>query len=357
MKRRLSRRQLLGVISASAAAMGVCSDVALLAQPPRVVTALAHETVSSRAIRLEPLADRTAHVVVTAVASDPRGQWLAVAGDDHVIRILEVATLRVTQTLQGHRDLVRTLAFDSTGNSLVSAGNDGQLIVWDRARAFEMVQRMQDTPALACVRFAPGKNEMAAVGFDRKVYILGRPIERTPQFSCDCNDLRAVAYRDDSQMIAVGGRSGDLHLFDPDTGNLIADKHLHEGRIRDLVFHHDANRCVTVGEDGKVVVYDTEKQEIVQQLAVTTGRLFTVAVIDSQHVAVAGSDNTIRIVNTDDGTVRHALQGHVGSISTLTASGGMLFSGGFDATLRRWSISEMNRSQQRIAEGDLRIDR
>ncbi|TWT76542.1 WD domain, G-beta repeat [Planctomycetes bacterium CA13] len=357
MKRTLSRRRLLGLIGLSASWITVLGPNSSSAESPTVITALAHDTIPSRTIRLDPIGNQTAPVVVTAVASDPRGELLAAAGDDHVIRILETATLKVKQALRGHRDLVRTLAFDSSGKSLVSAGNDGQLIVWDRIRRFEIIQRMQDTPALACVRFAPGIAEMAAVGFDRKVYIIGRPVDRTPQFACDCNDLRAVAYRDDRRVIAVGGRSGDLHLFDPATGTLIADKHLHEGRIRDITFHREANSAVTVGEDGKVVVFDTEKQKILQKLQVTSGRLFAVTVIDSQHIAVAGSDNAIRIVNTDDGTVSHTLDGHIGSISTLTATGGMLFSGGFDATLRRWSISDLNRAGRRIAENENNLER
>jgi hypothetical protein len=51
------------------------------------------------------------------------------------------------------------------------------------------------------------------------------------------------------------------------------------------------------------------------------------------------------------------LEGHTGSVSTLAASGGLLFSGSYDATLRRWSIGDIQASSQRIAEGDPRIDR
>ena len=39
------------------------------------------------------------------------------------------------------------------------------------------------------------------------------------------------------------------------------------------------------------------------------------------------------------------------------AAGGSLFSGSYDATLRRWSIGDIDASGQRIAEGDPRIDR
>ena len=89
----------------------------------------------------------------------------------------------------------------------------------------------------------------------------------------------------------------------------------------------------------------------------TTGKLFAVAILNRQLIAVAGSDNMIRIVNTDDGTVIRKLDGHAGSVSTLASSGGVLFSGGYDASLRRWSIGDVELSGQRIAEGDPKLDR
>jgi WD40 repeat protein len=90
---------------------------------------------------------------------------------------------------------------------------------------------------------------------------------------------------------------------------------------------------------------------------VASGKLFAVAILDPQLIAVAGSDNVIRVVNTDDGTVIRKLEGHVGSVSTLALSGGVLFSGGYDASVRRWSIGDAELPQQRIAEGDVKFDR
>jgi hypothetical protein len=51
------------------------------------------------------------------------------------------------------------------------------------------------------------------------------------------------------------------------------------------------------------------------------------------------------------------IEGHQGSVSSLDAGGGMLFSGSYDTTLRRWAIAEIESGRQRIAEGDPRIDR
>ena len=313
--------------------------------------------VKCRAVRLQPTTAELDRTVVTAVATDPGGEYVAVAGDDHAIRILNSESMRVVQTLRGHRDLIRTVTFDPAGKRLVSAGNDGQLIIWNAADAFRMIQRMTDAPALACVRFSPDGSEMAAVGFDNAVYILGAKNRKRPVFRCDCRDLRCVAYRDDNKVLAVAGRSGDLHLFDPVTCELISEHTLHRGRVHSMSFHRDSNVVVTVGEDGQLVVFDTERRNELRRIKVSSGKLFSVAVIDSQHVAVAGADNTVRIVNTDDGTVTQNLSGHRGSIPTLCASGGSLFSGGFDATLRRWSLGGIDNHRERIAESELRIDR
>ena len=320
---------------------------------PSLRIAASSMPIPSRTMRL----DAEARIVVTAIAADPRGEFVAAAGDDHVIRILRTSNLSVVATLREHRDLIRALAFDPNGNRLVSAGNDGQLILWNRNDSFGILQQMQGTPALARVQFSPSGAEIAAVGFDNEVFVIGKVGQQSPHFECDCKDLRAVAYRDDNRVLAVAGRSGDLHLFDTESGRLLGDHALHRGRIHDVAFHRQSNTAVCVAEDGTVTVFDTENRQLKKRIAVTTGKLFAVAILNSQLVAVAGSDNLIRIVNTDDGNVIGKLAGHAGSVSALTCSGGTIFSGSYDATLRRWSVGEIDSSGQRIAEGDPRIDR
>jgi WD40 repeat protein len=254
--------------------------------------------------------------------------------------------------------VIRDVAFDSQGDHLASVGNDGQLMLWERdGDSFRIVQQMQGAAALACARFSPDGSQIAAVGFQSEVFLIGRRPQPTIRLACRCGDLRAAAYRDDGQLLAVAGRSGDLHLYDPRDGRPLGDHPLHQARIHEIAFHHQSNQAICVAEDGSVSVFDTGGARLVQRVAVTTGKLFAVAVIDSQHVAVAGSDNVIRVVNTDQGRVTRRLEGHTGSVATLAVGGGVLLSGSFDATLRRWSLGQPGGGKRRIAEGDLRMDR
>lgn len=319
---------------------------------PRIAAVLL--PIVARSIRL-PTTSLTP-LVVTAIAADPRGQLLAAAGDDHRIHIFRAATLSHVQSLDGHRDRVRSLAFDSSGNRLASTGNDGQLITWDREASFQLQQRRTEAPALARLCWSPQGDSIAAVGFNHRVYLFGSH-GKIPRLQCDCRDLRAVAFRSDGQVLAVAGRSGDLHLFDLQSGQLASEIPLHRGRIQDLVFDTQTARVICVSDDGDATVLDSHTGHLIHRIPVTTSKLFAVAVIGDQLAATAGSDNEIRILNTERGEVVRTLPGHYGSVSALSAAGDWLFSGSYDTTLRRWPIAAIAGSGQRIAEGDPRLDR
>ncbi len=67
-----------------------------------------------------------------ALAFDETGERLAVAGKDRAIRVVDVASGRVTAVLTGHTGGIADLAWDG-GPSLASAGRDGTVRIWDLA--------------------------------------------------------------------------------------------------------------------------------------------------------------------------------------------------------------------------------
>lgn len=350
---------------------GGVSDAAFAEETSSVVRAgrtipITRSPIISRVFRLPPVDKNVQRVVVTAIAIDPQGEFLAVAGDDHMIRILHSETLRVVQVLgeggakktsrPGHFDWIRTLAFDDAGARLMSAGNDGQLILWDRRRDFAVMQEIDSAPALACVRFSKSGKQIAAVGFDSQVFLIGRTTTSAPKLHCDCVDLRCCAYRDDGRVLAVAGRDGHLHLFDPEIGETVFEEELHSARIRDMAFMPDSGVLVSVSEDGEMIRFDTETRAMLSRQKITSGRLFALAVVDDRTVAAAGSEDGIHLVQVgeDNRSLRTqaVLTGHVGSVSTLGVCNGVLVSGGYDATLRRWDLPRLMAPESKIALGN-----
>ncbi|MEM6978437.1 MAG: WD40 repeat domain-containing protein [Planctomycetota bacterium] len=314
----------------------------------------------SRSIRLQPIDASVDRVVVTAMAADPRGHLLAVAGDDHVIRILHVDTMRLLHTLgdgkrdstSGHTDWIRTMTFDPTGRRLASAGNDGRFIIWNRDRDFAIHQEINSAPALACIRFDPFGQQIAAVGFSRNLFLIGMAATPRQRIACDCADLRCCAYRDDGRLLVVGGRDGHLVYFDPVSGREVADKNRftaeHEERIRDIAFLPRSNTLLSVGEDGRLLQINSQAQRVDAEVSLTSGRLFSVIAVSPQCAVAAGSDDTLYVVKlataTSSARLIETLDGHRGSVPALAMIDTILFSGGFDATLRRWDVSDLLRT-------------
>ncbi len=299
-----------------------------------------------QAYRLLPLNPHRQPPVVTAMAIDPRGEVLAVAGDDASIRILDAGDLREYDRLVAHRDLVRTLTFRCDSNILASGGNDGSLVLWDRNANWAVTRRLDDLPTLFCVRFSPDGKQLAAVGFDSDLMLFGSSSQ--PQLHCQCSDLRGVAYDAAGGRLAVSGRSGTLYLYDTRDARPLGEFPIHTSRVRDLVFLPGTELAATVAEDGAATIFDLNQHRVVKRIDLLPCKLFTMAAIDRTQIAVAGSDNRIRIVDCASGEIIDHLDGHQGSISSLVFCNGWLYSGGFDATVRKWNVSR--RAGERVAE-------
>ena len=285
-----------------------------------------------------PLSPEHRAPVIKALAIDPLGQQLAMAGDDNRIRVLAAADLDERERLNGHRDLVRSLAFDPSGQRLVSACNAGRLIIWQRADGWQPIRRIDSLPAIFALRFSPDGSQLAAAGFQTGLLLFDADGRRKTQLRCQCRDLRGLVFRQCSRQMAVVGRSGMLHLFDARSGSELGEFPLHPSRIRDIALLPGCDRVVTVGEDGAAIVFDLEQLRVVHAVNLLPCKLFSVVAVDSQTVAVAGSDNRIRLVDCHRGRVTALLEGHRGSISSLAFAKGFLYSGGFDTTIRKWTL-------------------
>jgi WD40 repeat protein/tRNA A-37 threonylcarbamoyl transferase component Bud32 len=71
---------------------------------------------------------------IHSVAFSPDGRFLALAGEDRVVRLREAATGRELATLSGHHDIVKRVAFSPDGRFLASCGEDRAVRVWDLSR-------------------------------------------------------------------------------------------------------------------------------------------------------------------------------------------------------------------------------
>jgi WD40 repeat protein len=68
-----------------------------------------------------------------SLAFSPDGKLLAVAGEDNLVRLLDVATGNPASPLAGHPSAVSEVSFAPDGKTVSTRGNDGTLRQWDAA--------------------------------------------------------------------------------------------------------------------------------------------------------------------------------------------------------------------------------
>ena len=299
-----------------------------------------------------------APTAITAMAVDPRRGLIVVGTEDDNLQWIDAASMQTIGRIRGHRDRIRHLCFSPDGDRVASVGNDGCLQIWrvdeiDGAARLQRGQLISGTPALARVAFEPtasgaGTSRLIAVGFTEQIFRLGRNGSSTRPLRCEHGDLRAVAHDSRGRMF-VGGRGGTVHVYPGQTQRTVAVSmksrsggeqsrcQTNSGAINDLAVMPSSGGVVCVCDHGTVAWYDTDDNRVTTRIAIGCGRLFAIEPIDSHRVAVAGSDDTIRIVDFSREKVTRKLKGHHGSVVDLAMIRGRLVSAGYDATVRVWS--------------------
>lgn len=279
--------------------------------------------------------------VVTAVVLSPAGNWLATAGDDHVVRLWDVAAGKLLHSLRGHLDWVRTLSFHPTENLLVSAGDDRRIIWWDLDRMRPRLTDAQERPVISCVRFSPDGGRLAAVGFERKMWLYdGHTATLVEELDCPCRDMRALLYSPDGALLAGAGRNGKLRVWRADDGQTELEVRAAEQRIRALAFSDDGSLLATGGDGRELALWDIATGEKALSLADRPWKTRALAFCGPRRLAVGGTDNLIHILDLETSAELLVLRGHEGSVTSLAydAARDSLISGSYDTTVRVWRL-------------------
>jgi WD40 repeat protein len=315
------------------------------------------ECIPPSVIELSPLAGQAESPVITAMAIAPNAMGLAVAGDDHSIRLLDPVDGRSVATAILHKDWVRSLVYSPGGRRLASCGHDGEVRVWEidtPKNELRLLTQKNVNHAVFGLAFAT-ENELYAVGFADAVYRLDIEEEAwSVDHRCDCNDLRTIDISKDGRWMAYGGRDGIVRLHGlvrpdhlltsaaPPTSSTTPklSTHLHYERILSIRFSDDSKSIFSCGEDRRLVQWEPSSNRILASLDVQAGKLMAICQLENGWVAVSGSDNTIRIMDLRQSKNVAKLVGHDGSVAVLQRTASHLFSSGFDTTVRTWNIEE-----------------
>ncbi|MFO1439047.1 MAG: DUF1553 domain-containing protein [Verrucomicrobiaceae bacterium] len=212
------------------------------------------------------------HAPATTLALSADGKWLAAGiGNRVIVRDAKTKELPVIATLEGHKDVIQSLAWNSDGTKL-AAGGYRSVLVWNSAD-----WKIANTLA------APLEGRVTGLTFlaDKSTLILAdgptgvkgvlhrwklgeaKPVQT---IEAHADNVLSLTISKDGKQIATGGADNLAKVWDAATLKEIAKIEGHVGHITALAFNHDGKWLATGSADKELKVWDIATKEMLMLL-------------------------------------------------------------------------------------------
>jgi WD40 repeat protein/serine/threonine protein kinase len=327
---------------------------------------------------------------VLAAAFHPDGRRLASASADGSVRIWDVTTGGVLQTLQAHAGHVSAVAFSADGVRLASAGSDGTIRLWDAATGKQLRSLHPDALGAHAIGFLGASLRLASTHGDGSLRLwdvtTGRELyhvtahtdiiwclavnadgtrlatgcgttvkvwdaaagQKLLTLNGHAEEISSVAFSPGGLHLASASGSkatedgGQVKIWDARTGAELRTLQDGGDAVRGLAYSPDGSRLALASVDGAVRLRDPASSHEVLVLRGHTDGVYAVAFSpDGRSLASASEDATVRIWDSSAPTIGQeivTLVGHTDRVLCVAHSPvrRWIASAGWDKTARRW---------------------
>jgi DNA-binding beta-propeller fold protein YncE len=237
--------------------------------------------------------------VLRALAITPDGHRLMSGGDDHTIRVWDIASGELQRTLRGHADSVRAVAVTPDGNRIISGGTYDVVRVWDlkTGQFLQTISGDSGYRAVHTVAVTPNGKSVLWAGAGAKVQVWDLASGRLEHVlkSCD-HDVRYIVVTPDGRLALTGGDVGIVQIWDLASGRLIRLLNGKSHPVFSVAVTPDGGRVVSGGYDSSVCIWELESGRLERTLWGHTGVVDTVVVTgDGFRIVSSGQDRKMLV--------------------------------------------------------------
>jgi WD40 repeat protein len=247
--------------------------------------------------------------------------------------------------LWGHTDAVTKAVLSPDGQTVLSAGWDNRIVLWNAASHQPIGQPILSPKGLGGVAFNPDGTQFASASsgtivlWDTKSrQPIGAPLRAKEDFvhiafssKGDMLAASTAAYGNHPSVVFLWSLANHQQIGDPIPG-------------ANLAFSPD-DSLLAVAQYGDLILYDLRKNRVFRKpLTGHDKNISTIAFSpDGGTVAAGAEDKTIILWDVESGQSLGTLEGHTETVSSLLFehNGETLLSGSLGGTIIRWDLENM----------------
>jgi len=299
----------VAMIVLAAGALGVIVRQRLSTGPPRIFVPVGHAG------------------TVGSIGWSPDGKVLATGGADATVKIWDLASGSLVQTIAGHDEEIAFTGWDAAGRVVVTDGPNQGISEWDVVTGALVRTVVKNQDRIVRLAWSPDRTMFAAI-VDAKDGSRTQPLVRI--WRADTGDLIAtvgdrtdtlhdIAWSPDSQMVAAVGTS--LKLYRGATGNLVRTLRAETtgGMYEHLAFSPDGGMIAESGE-GNLNVWSLDSGKVQWNVHDYDHFFSSLAFSPDSRTLATGGLRDIKLWQAKSGSLLRAFDAHAECVCAVAWS-------------------------------------
>lgn len=261
----------------------------------------------------------------TKATFTPDGRRIVCSSKDGILRTYDVRTANEIPEFQiKHSGYLNSFDISPDGKQVICGSTDPLVHVWDCGEYMDTGVSIQLNGAVN--DFSCFDNEIKIVAASNKGMFgvwdahNGSALFLKEVGNGDEGRFEAIKVSPDGNIIALASRFR-IRFFDTGTGEEVGvnNSNGHHGWVRSICFSHDGTLLASVGEDGKIVLWDIAKKKVRSRFDSGSTGLYSVAFSHDDKTLVTGdAKGIIRLWDVLTGApVDNPIKGHTNTILSV----------------------------------------
>ena len=278
---------------------------------------------------------------IGSIAFDSTGERLVSGGGrpDYEVRLWNAKTGEHLRTFTGNLSIIERVALSPDDTTLAGGGNQGAVYLWDVQTGVRLHTLKDYTTLVSSVAFSPDGRTLAAGDYDNRVRVwdvqTGAHLQTLKGQAGHVSDVAFSL----NGTLATGSWDSTVRLWNPNTWAVLRELRATGGTVTTVAFNSDGSAVAAGNLNRTVDIWNSGSGRHLMTLRGHTKKVVSIAFSpDDSKLASASEDGTVRIWDTETWQQEGAITAHPEWPLSMAFSpdGSSIATGHLDRSVRLW---------------------